>query len=145
EDRQEPHALQQRQRRVLGELEHPLVERQPGQLPVEEPVVGQGLVHHLGQPVRPRGLGQLEVLGDVRGERGVDGGCVRHRTIVAPLGERWVSTAYITSTAERAKPARSYVRTATVWDASVYSTTLRSPRLARYARPRRVSAPPRPS
>ena len=38
EDRQELHPLQQRQRVVLGELQHPRVEVQPGQLPVEEPV-----------------------------------------------------------------------------------------------------------
>src|SRR5690606_8460594 len=38
EDRQEPHALQQRDRGVLGELEHALVEGEPGQLAVEEPV-----------------------------------------------------------------------------------------------------------
>ena len=38
EDRQEADPLQQRQRRVLGQLEHPLVEAQPGQLAVEEPV-----------------------------------------------------------------------------------------------------------
>ena len=43
EDRQEPHPLQQRDVRVLGQLEHPLVERQPGELAVEEPVVGQRL------------------------------------------------------------------------------------------------------
>ena len=40
EDRQEPHPLEQRQVGVLGELEHPLVEAQPGQLAVEEAVVG---------------------------------------------------------------------------------------------------------
>ena len=28
---------------VLGQLEHPLVEREPGQLAVEEPVGGEGL------------------------------------------------------------------------------------------------------
>ena len=39
EDRQEPGPLQQRQPRVLGQLEHPLVEVQPGQLAVEEPVL----------------------------------------------------------------------------------------------------------
>ncbi len=39
EDRQEPHPLEQRQAVVLGELEHALVEPQPGELPVEEPVL----------------------------------------------------------------------------------------------------------
>src|SRR5439155_21608582 len=34
-DRRELHALEQRERRVLGQLEHPLVEVQPGQLAVE--------------------------------------------------------------------------------------------------------------
>ena len=38
EDRQELHPLQQRQRLVLGELQHPRVEVEPGQLPVEEAV-----------------------------------------------------------------------------------------------------------
>ena len=39
EDRREAHPLQQRQRGVLGQLEDPLVEAQPGQLAVEEAVV----------------------------------------------------------------------------------------------------------
>ncbi len=39
EDRQEPRPFEQRQGRVLGELEHPLVEAQPRELAVEEPVV----------------------------------------------------------------------------------------------------------
>ena len=49
EDRQEAGPLEQRQVAVLGQLEHPLVEAQPGQLAVEEPVLelldrGQRLV-----------------------------------------------------------------------------------------------------
>ena len=43
EDRQEPDPFEQRQVRVLGQLEHPGVEVQPGQLAVEEPVGGQVL------------------------------------------------------------------------------------------------------
>ena len=39
EDRQEPRPLEQRQVVVLGQLEHPLVEAQPGQLAVEEAVL----------------------------------------------------------------------------------------------------------
>ena len=42
EDRQELHPLQQRQRLVLGQLQHPGVEVQPGQLPVQEAVGRQG-------------------------------------------------------------------------------------------------------
>ena len=41
EDRQEAHALEQGQRGVVGELEHPGVERDPRQLAVEEAVRGQ--------------------------------------------------------------------------------------------------------
>ena len=48
EDRQELHPLEQGQRLVLGEFEHPCVEVQPGQLPVEEAVDGKG-------PERARG------------------------------------------------------------------------------------------
>ena len=44
EDRQEPGALEQRQLAVLGELEDALVEGEPGQLAVQEPVVGQRLL-----------------------------------------------------------------------------------------------------
>ena len=44
EDRQELGPLEQRQLGVLGQLEHPLVEGEPGQLAVEEPVVGQRLL-----------------------------------------------------------------------------------------------------
>ena len=42
EDRQELGPLQQGQGRVLGQLEHPLVERQPGQLAVGEAVGREG-------------------------------------------------------------------------------------------------------
>jgi hypothetical protein len=41
EDREEVGALEQRQRVVLGELEHALVEREPRQLAVEESVARQ--------------------------------------------------------------------------------------------------------
>ena len=41
EDGQELHPLQQRLAGVLGQREHPLVEGQPGQFAVAEPVVGQ--------------------------------------------------------------------------------------------------------
>ena len=46
EDGEELHPLQQRLPAVLGQREHPLVEGEPGQLAVAEPVVGQvgGLV-----------------------------------------------------------------------------------------------------
>ena len=44
EDRQELGALEQRQLAVLGELEDALVEGEPGQLAVQEPVVGQRLL-----------------------------------------------------------------------------------------------------
>ena len=115
EDRQEPHALQQRDVPVLRQLEHPLVEREPGQLAVEEPVVGQRFrgVDVLGD------LGARDVLGDVRGQGRVEGGGVRHAPIVTPGGELGVSEPNITSTAERTKPARSYVCTATVFSAPV--------------------------
>ena len=61
EDRREPDPLEQRQLRVLGELEHPLVEPQPGQLPVEEPVLelldrGERLVGHLVRRLDVEGL-----------------------------------------------------------------------------------------
>ncbi|BCB87532.1 hypothetical protein Psuf_048450 [Phytohabitans suffuscus] len=46
EDRQELGPLQQRRVRVFGEGEHPGVEVQPGQFPVEEPVLGQRVGRH---------------------------------------------------------------------------------------------------
>ena len=49
EDRQEVGALKHRQRGILGELEHALVESQPAQFAVEVPVVGQLRVEDLGQ------------------------------------------------------------------------------------------------
>ena len=44
EDREEAGALEQRDARVCGELEHPLVELQPGDLAVQEAVGGQAVV-----------------------------------------------------------------------------------------------------
>ncbi len=64
EDRREPAPLQERQVRVLGQLEHTLVEREPGQLTVGEPVLGQLAV--LGGSFRGRdhlGRGSSRVLG----------------------------------------------------------------------------------
>ena len=49
EDRQEVGALEHGKRGILGELEHPLVERQPAQFAVEVAVVGQLRVEDLGQ------------------------------------------------------------------------------------------------
>ncbi len=83
EDGQEPGPLQQRQAGVLGELEYPLVEPQPGHLAVQEPVLELldrrdrlvvGLVRRLDVE---RLLGHaLAVTGDVRGGRGLEGhGC----------------------------------------------------------------------
>ena len=56
EDREEPRPLQQRHPRVLGQLEHPLVEVEPGDLAVEEPVVvlRDGLEHLRVRDVRRR-------------------------------------------------------------------------------------------
>ena len=85
--------------RVLGQLEHALVEVQPRELAVEEPVVE--LLH--GRDLRGVGdVGRLDVegvggvaegLGDralVDGRRGGagEGGGVRHAPSVAPRGER---------------------------------------------------------
>ena len=56
EDRQEPDPLQQRERLVLGELEHPLVEPQPAFLAVEVAAgrkIGPLLVAALGRAGRP--------------------------------------------------------------------------------------------
>ena len=68
EDREEPGPLEQRQVGVLGQLEHPLVERQPGQLAVEEAIVGQvvglGLVRRLDlEGVAGGGAGRSTSLG----------------------------------------------------------------------------------
>ena len=54
-----------------------------------------------------------------RGQGRVEGGGVRHAPIVTPAGELGVSEPNITSTADRTKPARSYVCTATVFSAPV--------------------------
>jgi hypothetical protein len=59
EDRQVAHPLEQRQRLVLGQLEHPLVEPQPRQLPVEEAVLVLG---HRRDRVRVGLVGHLDVV-----------------------------------------------------------------------------------
>src|SRR5690606_8926386 len=124
EDREEPDALQERLARVLSELEHPLVERQPAQLAVREPVVGERTEVELRAHLLDLRL-LRDVLGDVRREIGVErapGGRVGHGFMVAPVGERCVTRvtrtpayaavprvvrAYWTWTARRVKPARS--------------------------------------
>ena len=57
EDREELQPLQQRLRRVLGQGEHARVERQPGQLAVAEPVVGQVVDVRGAVPRRDRSSG----------------------------------------------------------------------------------------
>ena len=49
EDREEVRPLEHGKRRILGEFEHALVEREPAQLAVEVAVVGQLRVEDLGQ------------------------------------------------------------------------------------------------
>ena len=79
EDRQEVGALEDRDGVVLGELEHPLVERQPAQFAVEEPVGGQGRVV---DELRIRLVVVEQICGDRRvAERAV----ALHRPIL-PLG-----------------------------------------------------------
>ena len=83
EDGQEAGPLEQRHGRVLGELEHPLVELQPGQLAVEE-AVGRQVVLVVAlsacadePPVG--GTGGDAPVGDGAGER-ADLGCLARRT-----------------------------------------------------------------
>ncbi len=84
EDREEPHPLQQRLARVLRELEHALVEREPAQLAVGEPVVGQRTEVELRtHRFDLRLLG--DVLRDVRGEVRVEVRCVD----VSVMGSWW--------------------------------------------------------
>ena len=90
EDRREPDPLEQRQLLVLGQLEHPLVEPQPGQLAVEEPVLelldrGQRLVGHGVRRLDVEGL--LGDVGATGGDVGV-GAVEGHAASLAPLGER---------------------------------------------------------
>ena len=61
EDREEARALEQRQVCVLGQLEHPAVEPQPGELAVEEPVVGQVVVAPARTAARRRRRCRLRV------------------------------------------------------------------------------------
>ena len=93
EDRQEAHPLQQREAGVLGELEHPAVEVQPGDLAVQEPVrlevVGPRVVRRLD--VEGLAADGAQVGGtvpgrtaDVRGQRAGRGGVCGHGVIVPP-------------------------------------------------------------
>ncbi len=69
EDRQELGAFQQRQVLVLGKLQHPLVEREPTQFTIDEPVFWQfGWVSH---PVRCLGGGGAHVPQRARNPMGV--------------------------------------------------------------------------
>ena len=89
EDRQEACPLQQRQGGVLGELEDPLVEADPGDLPVDEAVLvlldtrdglGVGLVGRLdveGVGGVPEGLGDRPFIRR-RGDSAGEGGRVGH-------------------------------------------------------------------
>ena len=113
EDREEPGALQQRQRRVLRQLQHPLVERQPAQLPLREPVVGQRL--ELGRGDAVAGLRLLgDVLGDVGRELRVQGAGRRDgrgaRAAVRHLGGRHGGVRRGGRTASVAGPGRSWAR-----------------------------------
>jgi hypothetical protein len=94
EDRGEPDPLEERLLVVLGQLEHALVEAQPGELTVEEPVL------ELLDPAE-RGLGRdvrrLDVegrLGDAvaTGAGGGVGVVERHVASVAPPRERTVTS-----------------------------------------------------
>ena len=94
EDRQEPARSSSGRLRVLGQLEHALVEAQPGELPVEEAVVV--LVRPRRGPRRPGRTTRL--LERHRPHPVVDpggipaGALVRHPPqCLAPLGEQWVS------------------------------------------------------
>ncbi len=90
EDREEVGPLQQGRGRVLGEFEHPFVEREPAALPVQEAALGQLVAVRrvlvdveigieIGFQIRARGGDRVRA---VRGE-GPDGGllCVRHRCL----------------------------------------------------------------
>jgi hypothetical protein len=85
EDRGEPDALEKRDRRILGELEHPGVELQPAGLPVEEPV-------GCGRPGARRRLRQvLELFSELLGVprdvgRGRSGQLARHVGSLSSVG-----------------------------------------------------------
>ena len=88
EDRREPDAFEQRLLLVLGQLEHPLVEAEPGQLTVEEPVLElldpgerglgrdvrrldvEGLLRHAVATSRDGGVGAVEGHGGKCGTAG---------------------------------------------------------------------------
>ena len=69
EDRQEPGPLEEREVLVLGLLEHPLVERQPAQLPVGEAALGQLGLRRRQVVLERLGAGLLDLAGE-RGRRG---------------------------------------------------------------------------
>ncbi len=122
EDRQVPDALEQRLAGVLGELEHPLVEREPAELAVREAGL-EGVVErvHRGQDVVRR-LGDLAALGCRTGDGGDVGAgalrgpgagerLVRHPAIVPPRpvarrGCRPTAQPNWTSTPARSNPTR---------------------------------------
>jgi len=155
EDRQEACPLQQRHPPgVLGQVEHPGVEGQPGELPVGEPVGGEfghpvvvGVVVVLVQIVdREPLIGHLVGLDQL-----VDGGQVVDvgpRVEVGPLVDghdnSLGSDAYTTSRAETRNPAATYILTVPCSALSTYSSARRHPRAARCANPARSSDRPRP-
>ncbi len=109
EDREEPDALQERLARVLRELEHALVECEPAQLAVGEPVVGQRTEVELRTHLPDLRL-LRDVLGDVRGEVRVERalrGRVGHGFMVAPVGERCVTRVTARSGARTARAPRA--------------------------------------
>jgi hypothetical protein len=73
EDRGEPDPLEQRHVLVLGELEDPLVEPEPGQLPVEEPVRRQRRVAGVVDGVDVVGVVGHRLKGDGRRVVDLDG------------------------------------------------------------------------
>ncbi len=75
EDGQEVRALQDRQARVLGQFQHALVEREPAQLPVDVPVLGQFGVGCGG--------GQVEIVVVGVAEPGVEHVLSDHHLIIA--------------------------------------------------------------
>ena len=97
EDGQELGPLQQRGARVLGQRQHPGVEVEPGQLPVEEPVLGQRLAAARlvvgSAPGRPVGLGST--VGGV-GRRPVSS--TSSSSVVAAAGARGAGVGAVAAT-----------------------------------------------
>jgi hypothetical protein len=91
EDREEVRALEHRQRRIFGELQHPLVEREPAELAVHVAVVGELGVVDLD------GLVEVVVVGVA--QTGVQNVGVDHSLIIAGTGDGRVN-------ARRWKPGR---------------------------------------